>query len=246
MPNIDVKKIDQNTIEFWRFNTENCDTSSVQIQRENLLSLLDLASKALATPNHLKDVKMEQLEIDGLCRRLEEHATDWNGAQMPDGEPAKGDPTAGTLRQAATLIRSLSSRAKEAERARREEELREDARLGAALARAETTETRAEELEKALEEVKGVWKPISALWSKPAECSKGCPPRQVCDFCQRELFLGWNGDYVELWNTTNYYLCRERNEPHWKHMAEEAARLTHFMAFDMPDSACTTLEAPNA
>lgn len=116
MPDIDAKKIDQNTIEFWRFNTENCDTSSVQIQRENLLSLLDLASKALATPNHLKDVKMEQLEIDGLCRRLEEHATNWTiGAQMPDGEPAKGDPTAGTLRQAATLIRSLSSRVEGAE-----------------------------------------------------------------------------------------------------------------------------------
>lgn len=51
MPNIDAKKIDQNTIEFWRFNTENCDTSSVQIQRENLLSLLDIASKSLATPS---------------------------------------------------------------------------------------------------------------------------------------------------------------------------------------------------
>lgn len=94
----------------------------------------------------------------------------------------------------------------------------------------------------ALEEVKGSWQPISALWSKPAECDKGCPPRQVCDFCQRELFLGWNGDYVELWNTTNYYTCRERSEPHWKHMAEEAARLTHFMAFDMPDRARAILE----
>jgi len=97
-------------------------------------------------------------------------------------------------------------------------------------------------LARALEEVKGSWQPISALWSKPAECDKGCPPRQVCDFCQRELFLGWNGDYVELWNTTNYYTCRERSEPHWKHMAEEAARLTHFMAFDMPDRARAILE----
>lgn len=123
----------------------------------------------------------------------------------------------------------------------REEELRDDARLGAALARAEAAETHSAALAGALEEAKGVWKPISALWSKPAECGKGCPPRQVCDFCQRELFLGWNGDYVELWNTTNYYLCRERSEPHWKHMAEEAARLTHFMAFDMPDRASSLL-----
>ena len=86
------------------------------------------------------------------------------------------------------------------------------------------------------------WRDIADLPKKPAECSKKCPPRQVCDFCQRELFLGWNGDYVELWNTTNYYTCRERSEPHWKHLAEEAARLTHFMAFDMPDRACSILE----
>lgn len=105
----------------------------------------------------------------------------------------------------------------------------------------EAAETHSAALARALAEAKGVWKPISALWSKPAECGKGCPPRQVCDFCQRELFLGWNGDYVELWNTTNYYLCRERSEPHWKHMAEEAARLTHFMAFDMPDRASSLL-----
>lgn len=32
---------------------------------------------------------------------LREHATDWDGRQMPDLEPAKGDPTAGTLRAAA-------------------------------------------------------------------------------------------------------------------------------------------------
>ena len=36
-------------------------------------------------------------------------ATDWNGEQMPDGEPAKGDPTAGELREAADIIDALSA-----------------------------------------------------------------------------------------------------------------------------------------
>jgi len=40
-------------------------------------------------------------------QRLRDCATDWNGEQMPDNEPAKGDPTAGTLREAADLIASL-------------------------------------------------------------------------------------------------------------------------------------------
>ena len=165
-----------------------------------------------------------------------------------DGTPIPNDLTICIGEAFAEPLRSLSLRVEAEKRAReeaalehREEELRDDARLGAALARAEAAETHSAALAGALEEAKGVWKPISALWSKPAECGKGCPPRQVCDFCQRELFLGWNGDYVELWNTTNYYLCRERSEPHWKHMAEEAARLTHFMAFDMPDRASSLL-----
>jgi hypothetical protein len=42
-----------------------------------------------------------------IVERLREHATDWNGEQMPDLEPAKGDPTAGTLREAAALIKDM-------------------------------------------------------------------------------------------------------------------------------------------
>lgn len=126
----------------------------------------------------------------------------------------------------------------------REDALASNERERALNARATASESEAAALRERVGvlEGRGTWQPISALWSRPAECSKGCPPRQVCDFCQRELFLGWNGDYVELWNTTNYYTCRERSEPPWKHMAEEAARLTHFMAFDMPDRARTALE----
>lgn len=45
-----------------------------------------------------------------LIERLREHATDWDGRQMPDLEPAKGDPTAGTLREAADLIATLQAR----------------------------------------------------------------------------------------------------------------------------------------
>jgi hypothetical protein len=44
-----------------------------------------------------------------LIARLREHATDWDGSQMPDLEPAKGDPTAGDLRAAADLIERLTS-----------------------------------------------------------------------------------------------------------------------------------------
>ena len=44
---------------------------------------------------------------DDIVERLREHATDWNGEQMPDLEPAKGDPTAGMLRHAADAIESL-------------------------------------------------------------------------------------------------------------------------------------------
>lgn len=44
-----------------------------------------------------------------LVKRLREHATDWDGMQMPDLEPAKGDPTAGTLREAADRIEQLEA-----------------------------------------------------------------------------------------------------------------------------------------
>lgn len=45
--------------------------------------------------------------MDDIVERLREHATDWNGEQMPDLEPAKGDPTAGMLRHAADAVESL-------------------------------------------------------------------------------------------------------------------------------------------
>lgn len=45
----------------------------------------------------------------GLIARLREHATDWNGEQMPDAEPAKGDPTAGLMREAAARVAVLEA-----------------------------------------------------------------------------------------------------------------------------------------
>lgn len=45
--------------------------------------------------------------MDDIVGRLREHAADWNGEQMPDLEPAKGDPTAGVLRHAADEIERL-------------------------------------------------------------------------------------------------------------------------------------------
>jgi hypothetical protein len=45
--------------------------------------------------------------MSDIVERLREHATDWNGEQMPDLEPAKGDPTAGMLRHAGDVIESL-------------------------------------------------------------------------------------------------------------------------------------------
>ena len=45
-----------------------------------------------------------------LASILRGHATDWNGEQMPDLEPAKGDPTAGLMRAAAGMIENLSAR----------------------------------------------------------------------------------------------------------------------------------------
>lgn len=75
--------------------------ASIRAADEALPALLDLAERASLPLAG---------DVDGLCARLEEHATDWNGVQMPDAEPAKGDPTAGALRQAASLIRSLAGR----------------------------------------------------------------------------------------------------------------------------------------
>ena len=49
-----------------------------------------------------------------LVARLREHATDWTGEQMPDAEPAKSDPTAGTLRSAADEIERLQAELREA------------------------------------------------------------------------------------------------------------------------------------
>lgn len=43
-----------------------------------------------------------------IAERLREHATDWNGQPMADGEPAKGDPTAGLVRAAADQIDRLT------------------------------------------------------------------------------------------------------------------------------------------
>ena len=44
-----------------------------------------------------------------LIERAHEHATDWNGQQMPDLEPAKGDPTAGFMRAMADRLQALSA-----------------------------------------------------------------------------------------------------------------------------------------
>lgn len=51
--------------------------------------------------------EITRAQIEELCKQLEEHATDLDGRQMPDLEPAKGDPTAGTLRTASAIIRRL-------------------------------------------------------------------------------------------------------------------------------------------
>jgi len=86
---------------FGEWPVREADHLLVAAMRNALPALLDLAERAsfpLAG------------DVDELCARLEEHATDWNGVQMPDAEPAKGDPTAGALRQAASLIRSLAVR----------------------------------------------------------------------------------------------------------------------------------------
>ena len=46
-------------------------------------------------------------EINSLIERFRWCATDWDGKQMPDGEPVKGDPTAGELRAAVEEIERL-------------------------------------------------------------------------------------------------------------------------------------------
>jgi polyhydroxyalkanoate synthesis regulator phasin len=42
-----------------------------------------------------------------ITEKLRWHSIDWDGKQMPDLEPAKGDPTAGTMREAADEIERL-------------------------------------------------------------------------------------------------------------------------------------------
>lgn len=98
------------------------------------------ASKSLATPS------MAGEDTTGAIR----HAFGLLSSAVRCGEGWRPELD-GALVKAREAVRSLSSRVEEAGRARREEELREDARLGAALARAEAAETRAEELEKALD-----------------------------------------------------------------------------------------------
>lgn len=61
--------------------------------------------------------------MSDIVERLREHATDWNGEQMVDGEPAKGDPKAGLLRSAADLITSLRAELERKDAALREIDL---------------------------------------------------------------------------------------------------------------------------
>lgn len=76
--------------------------------------------------------------------------------------------------EAAARIRSLSSRVEEAERARREEELREDARLGAALARAESSEALVAELREKVERLRKALEPFAEAATKGE--IRGYPP----------------------------------------------------------------------
>jgi len=76
-----------------------------------------------------------------IVQRLREHATDWNGQQMADGEPAKADPTAGFLREAADRIEALEA---EVRRLNAECERLDDGRF----ARAEAAEAEVERLKR--------------------------------------------------------------------------------------------------
>jgi len=98
------------------------------------------ASKSLATPS------MAGEDTTGAIR----HAFDLLSSAVRCGEDWRPELD-GALVKAREAVRSLSSRVEEAERARREEELREDARLGAALARAESSEALVAELREKVE-----------------------------------------------------------------------------------------------
>ena len=92
-----------------------------------------------------------------LVKKLRKHATDWNGQQMADGEPAKSDPTAGFLRKVADFIEALEGDVSEltternkarayAGEARIRENAAEDARVSASF-KLTVAEARIEELE---------------------------------------------------------------------------------------------------
>lgn len=92
-----------------------------------------------------------------IVKRLREHATDWNGQKMADGEPAKGDPTAGFLREVANivellegevakLVSKLTTARDAAVNARKRENAAEDARVSLSF-KLTVAEARIQELE---------------------------------------------------------------------------------------------------
>lgn len=48
--------------------------------------------------------------MSDLIERAKDYATDWNGEPMKDLEPAKGDPTAGFMREVAHRIEADAAR----------------------------------------------------------------------------------------------------------------------------------------
>lgn len=54
------------------------------------------------------------MDVKGLCERLEQAATDWNGESMPDGAEPRPMVTCGDLREAATALSTLSRKLAEA------------------------------------------------------------------------------------------------------------------------------------
>lgn len=108
------------------------------------------ASKSLATPS------MAGEDTTGAIR----HAFDLLSSAVRCGEDWRPELD-GALVKAREAVRSLSSRVEEAERARREEELREDARLGAALARVESSEALVAELREKVERLRKALEPFA-------------------------------------------------------------------------------------
>ena len=86
-------------------------------------------------------------DVEALCELLTEHATDWDGQQMPDLEPAKGDPTAGTLRRSVNMLHALVNENEELRLALIEADRKNETQLdewNAAEARAIAAESKAE------------------------------------------------------------------------------------------------------